>query len=58
MNILDKIIADKHKELVLKKLVVPISQLEQSALFERKTVSLAEKPELLLNIKDVLHQNR
>mgnify|MGYP001215618830 FL=1 len=43
MNILDKIIADKHKELVLKKLVVPISQLEQSALFERETVSLAEK---------------
>ncbi|MBZ9630610.1 indole-3-glycerol phosphate synthase TrpC [Salegentibacter sp. LM13S] len=43
MNILDKIIADKHKELVLKKLVVPISQLEQSALFERQTVSLAQK---------------
>ena len=43
MNILDKIIADKHKELVLKKLVIPISQLEQSALFERKTVSLTEK---------------
>jgi indole-3-glycerol phosphate synthase len=43
MNILDKIIADKHKELVLKKLVVPISQLEQSALFERKPVSLAER---------------
>ncbi len=43
MNILDKIIADKHKELVLKKLVVPIAQLEKSALFERETVSLAEK---------------
>ncbi|SKB67245.1 indole-3-glycerol phosphate synthase [Salegentibacter holothuriorum] len=43
MNILDKIIADKHKELVLKKLVVPVSQLEQSALFERETVSLAER---------------
>ncbi|MBZ9729485.1 indole-3-glycerol phosphate synthase TrpC [Salegentibacter sp. JZCK2] len=43
MNILDKIIADKHKELLLKKLVVPISQLEQSALFERQTVSLAEE---------------
>ncbi|MDN3596581.1 indole-3-glycerol phosphate synthase TrpC [Zunongwangia endophytica] len=41
MNILDKIIADKHKELVLKKLVVPVSQLENSALFERETVSLA-----------------
>ncbi|MGW1455381.1 indole-3-glycerol phosphate synthase TrpC [Salegentibacter agarivorans] len=43
MNILDKIIADKHKELVLKKLVVPVSQLEQSALFERETISLKEK---------------
>ena len=42
MNILDKIIVDKHKELVLKKLVVPISQLESSALFERTTVSLAD----------------
>ncbi|PKD18270.1 indole-3-glycerol phosphate synthase [Salegentibacter salinarum] len=43
MNILDKIIADKHKELVLKKLVIPISQLEQAALFERETISLAEE---------------
>ncbi|MBE7640377.1 indole-3-glycerol phosphate synthase TrpC [Salegentibacter sp. BLCTC] len=43
MNILDKIIADKHKELVLKKLVVPVSQLEQSALFNKETISLAEK---------------
>lgn len=43
MNILDKIIADKHKELVLKKLVVPVSQLEQAALFERENVSLAQK---------------
>ncbi|MCL6219798.1 indole-3-glycerol phosphate synthase TrpC [Zunongwangia pacifica] len=42
MNILDKIIADKHKELVLKKMVVPVSQLESSALFERETVSLAD----------------
>ena len=41
MNILDKIIADKHKELLLKKLVVPVSQLENSALFKRETVSLA-----------------
>lgn len=43
MNILDKIIADKHKELILKKLVVPVSQLEQAALFERDHVSLAER---------------
>jgi indole-3-glycerol phosphate synthase len=43
MNILDKIIADKHKELVLKKLVAPISQLEQAALFERECVSLSQR---------------
>ncbi len=43
MNILDKIIADKHKELALKKQVVPVGQLEKTALFERSTISLAEK---------------
>ncbi|TDN88731.1 indole-3-glycerol phosphate synthase [Salegentibacter sp. 24] len=43
MNILDKIIADKHKELVLKKLVVPISQLEKAELFKRQTISLGQK---------------
>lgn len=42
MNILDKIIADKYKEVELKKSVVPTSQLEKSALFERKGLSLAE----------------
>ena len=42
MNILDKIIADKHKEVALKKGLIPESQLEQSVLFERKTVSLAK----------------
>ncbi|MDT0675815.1 indole-3-glycerol phosphate synthase TrpC [Autumnicola musiva] len=41
MNILDKIIADKHKEVHLKKSVIPVSQLEKSALFERQTNSLA-----------------
>ncbi|MGS2763918.1 indole-3-glycerol phosphate synthase TrpC [Sinomicrobium sp. M5D2P9] len=40
-NILDKIIADKRKEVALKKSVVPVSQLESSALFDRDTVSLA-----------------
>ncbi|MGS2740470.1 indole-3-glycerol phosphate synthase TrpC [Sinomicrobium sp. M5D2P17] len=40
-NILDKIIADKRKEVALKKSVVPVSQLESSALFDRNTVSLA-----------------
>lgn len=42
MNILDKIIADKFKEVELKKSLIPVSQLEASVLFERKCVSLAE----------------
>ncbi|MEL4308127.1 indole-3-glycerol phosphate synthase TrpC [Joostella sp. CR20] len=41
MNILDKIVADKKKEVALKKALIPISQLEASVLFERKTISLA-----------------
>ena len=41
MNILDKIIADKKKEVTLKKSVVPTSQLERSVLFERTGISLA-----------------
>ncbi|WP_203257836.1 indole-3-glycerol phosphate synthase TrpC [Hyunsoonleella ulvae] len=41
MNILDKITLDKRKEVELRKSLIPISQLEQSVLFERPTVSLA-----------------
>lgn len=41
MNILDKIIADKYKEVDLKKSIIPISQLETSVLFNRETASLA-----------------
>lgn len=41
MNILDKITLDKRKEVELRKSLIPISQLEQSVLFERSTVSLA-----------------
>ena len=40
MNILDKIIFDKKNEVLLKKALIPISQLEKSVLFERKTISL------------------
>ncbi len=43
MNILDKIIADKYKEVALKKSVIPIKQLENSVLFDRETVSLATR---------------
>lgn len=41
MNILDKIVFDKRKEVDLKKSLIPVSQLENSVLFPRKTVSLA-----------------
>ena len=41
MTILDKIVADKHREVALKKGLIPTSQLEASVLFERKAVSLA-----------------
>ena len=41
MNILDKIIADKRKEVALKKGLIPVSQLEQSVLFQTETKSLA-----------------
>ncbi|PWH81778.1 indole-3-glycerol phosphate synthase TrpC [Algibacter marinivivus] len=41
MNILDKITLDKRKEVALRKGLIPVSQLEQSILFERQTVSLS-----------------
>jgi indole-3-glycerol phosphate synthase len=41
MNILDSIIIDKKREVILKKSIIPISQLENSVLFERKTISLS-----------------
>lgn len=43
MNILDKITADKRKEVDLKKSLIPINKLEQSILFERQTISLTER---------------
>lgn len=41
MTILEKIIADKRKEVALKKAVIPVVQLEASVLFDRQTVSLS-----------------
>ena len=41
MNILEKIIIDKKREVILKKSIIPISQLENSVLFDRKTISLS-----------------
>jgi len=43
MNILDKIVIDKRKEVDLRKSLIPVSQLEDSVLFERRTVSLSQK---------------
>jgi indole-3-glycerol phosphate synthase len=43
MTILDNIIADKRIEVQLKKQLIPTSQLEQSVLFERPTISLINK---------------
>lgn len=42
MNILDKIVTDKRKEVDLKKSLIPVSQLEKSVLFFRPTISLAD----------------
>ena len=43
MNILDKIVIDKRKEVDLRKSLIPLRQLESSVLFERETNSLAER---------------
>ncbi|EKF54995.1 indole-3-glycerol-phosphate synthase [Galbibacter marinus] len=43
MNILEKIFADKKKEVALKQSLIPISQLEQSVLFKRESPSLSSK---------------
>ena len=40
MNILDQIIASKKREVQLKKGIIPIQQLVDSVLFERKSISL------------------
>jgi len=42
MNILDKIIIDKRREVILKKSIIPVSQLEASVFFEKKTISLSQ----------------
>ena len=43
MNILDHIVADKRKEVDLRRSIIPSSQLEQSVLFERDTFSLTQR---------------
>lgn len=41
MNILEKIVADKRKEVALKSSLIPVSHFEKSVLFERRCHSLA-----------------
>lgn len=43
MDILEKIVTDKKRELQLKKTVIPLMQLENSYLFQRKPLSLSER---------------
>lgn len=43
MTILDNILRDKRREVLLRKAVIPVSQLESSALFTRPTFSLAKQ---------------
>lgn len=40
MNILDKIIIDKKREVILKKNIIPVSHLESSVFFNKETISL------------------
>lgn len=42
MNILDKIIIDKKREVLLKKSIISVAQLEASALFNSRTYSLSK----------------
>lgn len=42
MNILDKIITDKKREVALKKSIIPVSQLEASFLFNSRTNSMTK----------------
>jgi indole-3-glycerol phosphate synthase len=42
MNILDQIIADKFKEIALKKQLISTSNFERTPLFERETISLSK----------------
>lgn len=42
MNILDKIITDKKREVELKKSIIPVSQLETSVLFNSRTYSMSK----------------
>ena len=56
MTILDKIVADKIKEIECKKQVIPFSQLEKSTLFHRKTYSLVQS--LKQNLTGIIAEHK
>lgn len=58
MNILDQIIASKKREVQLKKGIIPIQQLEDSVLFERKSISLVHHLSSSLNGIIAEHKRR
>ena len=43
MDILERIVLDKRKEIDFRKSLIPVSQLERSVLFERQSISLTKK---------------
>ena len=64
MNILDKIIVDKKREVILKKSIIPVSQLEASVFFGKQTINdLVEvmkkhkNEKFLLPCTDILRDN-
>ena len=56
MNILDKIVIDKRKEVDFKKSLIPISQLEHSILFNRNTISLTQN--LINSISGIIAEHK
>jgi len=56
MNILNNIVADKRKEVDFKKSIIPTTQLEQSILFERPTISMSDK--LKNNVSGIIAEHK
>jgi indole-3-glycerol phosphate synthase len=56
MSILERIVADKHTEVILRKGLIPIHQLEQSVLFERSSASLSQR--LLQNTSGIIAEHK
>ena len=56
MNILDRIVADKHREVALRKKLFPEAYWEQSPLFDRSTVSLKNNLQNKIYFKNLLNE--